>query len=132
METYTLTSPAAPTLKKEKGTLYPAQKKIPRACCHGVCACLCVCLSLFYPVHLPYRWDQVRPQLIATYLSSFLDFTAVTQKTAIEVFTSLINTIALAFVTTIIGACIDSCWDLWQPGIFHTHGFAVWYAVLQG
>ena len=107
METYTLTSPAAPTLKKKKKGRYILRRKdTSRLLSRSVVLIFAFVFLYFILFICPYRWDQVRPQLIATYLSSFLDFTAVTQKTAIEVFTSLINTIALAFVTTIIGACI--------------------------
>ena len=98
METYTLTSPGAPALKKKKKGRYILRRKdTSRLLSWSVVLVFAFVFLYFVLLICPYRWDQVRPQLLATYLSSFLDFTAVTQKTAMEVFTSLINTIAVSY-----------------------------------
>ena len=79
METYTLTSPAAPTLKKKKKGRYILRRKdTSRLLSRSVVLVFAFVFLYFILFICPYRWDQVRPQLIATYLSSFLDFTAVT------------------------------------------------------
>lgn len=107
METVTLTAASVPVLeKKKKGRYMLRRKDTSRFLSWGVVLVFALVFLYFIMLVCPYKWDQVRPELTTTYLSSFLDFTSVTQKTAIEVFTSLVNTIALAFVTTIIGAVI--------------------------
>ena len=83
METVTLTAASVPMLeKKKKGRYILRRKDTSRFLSWGVVLVFAFVFLYFIMLVCPYKWDQVRPELITTYLSSFLDFTSVTQKTA--------------------------------------------------
>lgn len=53
-----------------------------------------------------YKWDQIDIAFIAKYIVKFTDFVHIPAITYEQVFASLINTIILAFMTTMIGAVL--------------------------
>lgn len=112
METAILTNNVSALERKKKGRYVLKKKDTSSYLTKGVILVFALVFFYFIFFVCEYKWDQVRPALIQTYLMSFLDFSTVTSSTALEVFTSLINTIALAFVTTIIGAIIGILFGL--------------------
>ena len=112
METAILTNNVSALERKKKGRYVLKKKDTSSYLTKGVILVFALVFFYFIFFVCEYKWDQVRPALIQTYLMSFLDFSTVTSSTAIEVFTSLVNTIALAFVTTIIGAVIGILFGL--------------------
>lgn len=112
METAILKSNVSSLEKKKKGRYILKKKDTSNYLSKGVILALAFVFFYFIFFVCEYKWNQVRPALIQTYLMSFLDFSTVTSSTAVEVFTSLLNTISLAFVTTIIGAVIGILFGL--------------------
>lgn len=107
METMTLRMAVPRTLEKKKKGSYVIKKSESSTMMVWSVLAVFACVFLFFVGFIcEYRWDQVRPEMIAKYLSGFVNFTTITQSTAIDVFKSLGNTIMLAFVTTIIGVVI--------------------------
>lgn len=102
-----LTTQLPKTLQKRKKGSYRIKKLDHTNVVVGSVLLSCFLVFLYFIfVMCEYKWDQVRPDLIWELLSSFFQFQTMEASVMIDILGSLVNTILLAFVTTILGAII--------------------------
>lgn len=106
METITLMNTPVSLKKKKQGKYVVKKLDTSKILTWSVLAIFTLSFLYFMFFVCDYKWDQVRPQMIVKYITSFVDFSTIRATTIKDVFTSLLNTIILAFLTTIIGVVI--------------------------
>ena len=106
METITLMNTPVSLKKKKQGKYVVKKLDTSKILTWSVFAIFTLSFLYFMFFVCDYKWNQVRPQMIVKYITSFVDFSTIRATTIKDVFTSLLNTIILAFLTTIIGVVI--------------------------
>ena len=101
---YTLTQ-SMPVLEKKKRGRYVLKKADTTSrIILGVLLVFALLCFYFLFFLCEYQWDQVRMDLVVSIVPQFFNYSAITLKVAGNIFSSLCNTLLLAFLTTVIGA----------------------------
>lgn len=95
------------TLQKKHKGKYVLKKKDPSKQLTWMIFFVFALAFLYFTCFIcTYKWDQIDLVFIMKYMTKFFDFVHIPSITYGQVFTSLLNTIILAFMTTVIGAFV--------------------------
>lgn len=100
------TLPLPLTLQKRRHKRYVVKQFDSSRCITWILLTVFFIAFVYVVATCTYKWDQMDMEFIMRYVSQFVNFASIPVSTMQEIFASLLNTIMLAFMTTIIGAFI--------------------------